>query len=67
MLTGVVRDDGQGFDPADAHAGFGLIGMRERITFGRRQPRGQLVARRHRGPLHAPGDPPTRGRAGRDD
>jgi signal transduction histidine kinase len=27
-----IRDDGQGFDPDDAHAGFGLLGMRERIA-----------------------------------
>jgi signal transduction histidine kinase len=26
----VVRDDGQGFDPAERSAGFGLPGMRER-------------------------------------
>jgi signal transduction histidine kinase len=28
----LVRDDGVGFDPARRHAGFGLLGMRERIT-----------------------------------
>jgi signal transduction histidine kinase len=27
----LVRDDGVGFDPARRHAGFGLLGMRERI------------------------------------
>lgn len=27
-----VRDDGHGFDPAAAHPGFGLLGMRERIA-----------------------------------
>ncbi|CAN5488348.1 GAF domain-containing sensor histidine kinase [soil metagenome] len=27
-----VRDDGEGFDPEDRGAGFGLIGMRERVT-----------------------------------
>jgi signal transduction histidine kinase len=32
-LTGVVRDDGTGFEPGDSHAGFGLIGMRERAAF----------------------------------
>lgn len=32
VLTGVVCDDGGGFDPADTDAGFGLIGMRERVT-----------------------------------
>jgi signal transduction histidine kinase len=26
-----VHDDGQGFDPSDAPAGFGLVGMRERV------------------------------------
>jgi signal transduction histidine kinase len=33
MLTVLVRDNGSGFDPAETHAGFGLIGMRERVTF----------------------------------
>lgn len=28
----VVRDDGKGFDPARAGGGFGLVGMRERVT-----------------------------------
>jgi two-component system, NarL family, sensor histidine kinase DevS len=28
----LVRDDGQGFDPAAASRGFGLVGMRERVT-----------------------------------
>ncbi len=32
VLTGIVRDDGSGFDPAHPHDGFGLIGMRERVT-----------------------------------
>jgi signal transduction histidine kinase len=27
-----IRDDGRGFDPADVDAGFGLIGMRERVA-----------------------------------
>ena len=27
-----VRDDGRGFDPAAPAAGFGLIGMRERVA-----------------------------------
>ncbi len=31
-LTCAVRDDGHGFDPAATHAGFGLIGMAERIA-----------------------------------
>jgi two-component system, NarL family, sensor histidine kinase UhpB len=26
-----VRDDGDGFDPASRTAGFGLLGMRERV------------------------------------
>jgi signal transduction histidine kinase len=26
-----VRDDGRGFDPEDSGAGFGLLGMRERV------------------------------------
>jgi signal transduction histidine kinase len=30
-VTVTVRDDGQGFDPFAATAGFGLLGMRERI------------------------------------
>jgi signal transduction histidine kinase len=32
-VTGVVRDDGTGFDPGNSHAGFGLMGMRERVAF----------------------------------
>jgi signal transduction histidine kinase len=28
----VVRDDGKGFDPDQAHRGFGLVGMRERVA-----------------------------------
>jgi signal transduction histidine kinase len=27
-----ISDDGAGFDPAEAHGGFGLIGMHERVT-----------------------------------
>jgi signal transduction histidine kinase len=30
-----IRDDGQGFDPDDADAGFGLLGMRERVALVR--------------------------------
>ena len=30
-VTVVVRDDGSGFDPHSATAGFGLLGMRERV------------------------------------
>jgi signal transduction histidine kinase len=33
LLTVRVRDNGSGFDPTETHAGFGLIGMRERVTF----------------------------------
>ena len=33
LVTLTVRDDGTGFDPAEMHAGFGLIGMRERVAF----------------------------------
>ena len=29
-----VRDDGEGFDPASRTAGFGLLGMRERVQLG---------------------------------
>ncbi len=32
LISGTVSDDGLGFDPVDGHAGFGLIGMRERAT-----------------------------------
>jgi two-component system, NarL family, sensor histidine kinase DevS len=32
-VTVEVRDDGKGFDPNETHAGFGLIGMRERVAF----------------------------------
>jgi two-component system sensor histidine kinase UhpB len=31
VLEVSVRDDGRGFDPAAANAGFGLLGMRERV------------------------------------
>jgi len=31
MVTVMVRDDGDGFDPATATRGFGLLGMRERV------------------------------------
>ena len=31
-VTVVVRDDGAGFDPAQGSAGFGLVGMRERLA-----------------------------------
>ena len=27
-----IRDDGRGFDPSAPAAGFGLVGMRERVT-----------------------------------
>jgi signal transduction histidine kinase len=27
-----IRDDGRGFDPGDIHAGYGLVGMRERVA-----------------------------------
>ena len=30
-LTIEIRDDGQGFDPAERARGFGLVGMRERV------------------------------------
>ena len=30
-----VRDDGQGFDPSERSAGFGLLGMRERLALVR--------------------------------
>ena len=30
-----MRDDGAGFDPAAGRAGFGLIGMRERVALVR--------------------------------
>jgi signal transduction histidine kinase len=30
-----VTDDGRGFDPGDADRGFGLLGMRERVTLVR--------------------------------
>ncbi len=33
LLTIAIRDDGTGFDPVETHAGFGLIGMRERVAF----------------------------------
>jgi len=31
----VVTDDGRGFDPVAASAGFGLVGMRERVALVR--------------------------------
>jgi signal transduction histidine kinase len=31
-ITLSVRDDGRGFDPQAATAGFGLLGMRERLA-----------------------------------
>lgn len=31
LVEVTVNDDGQGFDPADANGGFGLVGMRERV------------------------------------
>ena len=31
----MVRDDGKGFDPAERSAGFGLLGMRERLALVR--------------------------------
>jgi signal transduction histidine kinase len=31
----VVRDDGRGFVPQEGGAGFGLVGMRERVTLAR--------------------------------
>ena len=33
LLTVAIRDDGSGFDAAETHSGFGLIGMRERVAF----------------------------------
>ena len=39
-----VRDDGEGFDPEAVSAGFGLLGMRERLA---------LVARDARDRVHA--------------
>jgi signal transduction histidine kinase len=27
-----IRDDGRGFDPAASTSGFGIVGMRERVT-----------------------------------
>ena len=30
-VTVMVRDDGSGFDPSSVTAGFGLLGMRERV------------------------------------
>ncbi|QFY09384.1 sensor histidine kinase [Nonomuraea phyllanthi] len=45
-----ISDDGQGFDPGDAGTGFGIGGMRERVTevggslsVGRARPSGTLV------------------------
>jgi len=32
MVVGAIIDDGHGFEPGDASAGFGLIGMRERVA-----------------------------------
>ncbi|MGI8622173.1 MAG: GAF domain-containing protein [Solirubrobacteraceae bacterium] len=31
----LIRDDGSGFDPATAEAGYGLLGMRERVALAR--------------------------------
>jgi signal transduction histidine kinase len=31
-VKAVVEDDGQGFDPAGADGGYGLVGMRERLA-----------------------------------
>jgi signal transduction histidine kinase len=31
-VVGAISDDGHGFDPNDASAGFGLLGMRERVA-----------------------------------
>jgi signal transduction histidine kinase len=31
-ITLIVRDDGNGFDPGRGSAGFGLVGMRERLA-----------------------------------
>ena len=55
-----VRDDGRGFDPAAPATGFGLVGMRERVTLVSgevtRRVRG---GKRHRRPRADPG-PQTR-------
>jgi signal transduction histidine kinase len=32
QLLVVIEDDGRGFDPGETGSGFGLLGMRERVT-----------------------------------